>query len=442
MSNEISMIILMFVVFLFGIMSGFPLGFVLGGVGVIFGFFVWGFNITYMSVIQIYNTLDNYILLAIPLFIFMANVMSQSGISERLFGKAPLLFGSIRGGVGVSVMLIATLLAACTGIVGASVTTMGLTALPIMRKQNFDKNMSLGIVCAGGSLGILIPPSIMLVTMASYTTLSVGKLFAGALLPGLLLSFLYICYILIRCYLQPQCAPSSSSPKSFGKNIKLDIIEILLKDLLPAVAIIFGVLGSILLGIATVTEAASVGVLLTFLLMTIYRQFSWDKMFNIITSTAKTSCMVLTTILGAAVFSSTFFGLGGKKILLNLLEGFNISNWAVFLIVMSIFFFLGFIMDWVQIVPLCFPIFLPLLVQMGFNELWSSVLIALILQTAFMTPPVGAALFYLRGVAPDDVTINNIIRGIVPFTAIVIIAVIICLTLPDIVLWLPKSLFG
>jgi len=440
MGNEI-LLSLMLITLVIGLLGGYPLGFVMGGVGFIFGFIEWGPRVFMMGSLRIFSVMNNSVLMAIPLFILMANFMSNSGISDRLFGTAPYLFGKTRGGLGITVILISTLLAACTGIIGASVTSMGLTALPVLRRYKYNKELSLGLICAGGSLGILIPPSIMLVIMAAYTTLSVGQLFAAAFLPGFLLSSLYMVYIFGISYLRPEYGPALSN-EELGKVNRAKVVGLFFINMLPTLAIIFGVLGSILMGIATATEAAAVGVLLTFFLVLVYKEFSWNNLRKIISSTATTSCMVLTIIAGAAVFTSTFFGLGGRQMVTELVLGMELSRYGLLGLVIVIVFLLGFIMDYTQIIPLVFPIFLPMLIGFDFDLLWIVILIAVTLQTCFLTPPVGPALNYLKGVAPKDVSMADICRGIVPFTVIILIGVFICILFPEIVLWLPKITIG
>jgi len=440
MGNEI-ILLLMLITLIAGLLGGFPLGFVMGGVGFIFGFIEWGPRVFLMGVLRIFNVMSNPVLMAVPLFILMANFMSNSGIADRLFGTAPYLFGKTKGGLGITVILISTLLAACTGIIGASVTTMGLTAFPVLRRYKYNKELSLGLICAGGSLGILIPPSIMLVIMAAYTTLSVGQLFAAAFIPGFLLSSLYMIYILTISYLRPRYGPALPK-EELEKVNRVKVMGLFLINMVPALVIIFGVLGSILMGIATATEAAAVGVLLTFILVLIYREFSWLSLKKIIASTATTSCMVLTIIAGAAVFTSTFFGLGGRQMVTEFMLGLELSRYGLLSVVVIIVFLLGFIMDYTQIIPLVFPIFLPMLTAFNFDLLWLVMLIAVTLQTCFLTPPVGPALNYLKGVTPKDVSMADICRGIIPFTVIILIGVFLCILFPDIILWLPRITFG
>ena len=439
MGNEI-ILLLMVITLIIGLLAGFPIGFVMGGIGFGFGFLVWGPKVFLMGTLRIFSVMNNTVLMAVPLFILMANFMSKSGIADRLFGTAPYLFGKTKGGLGITVILISTLLAACTGIIGASVTSMGLTAFPVLRRYKYNKELSLGLICAGGSLGILIPPSIMLVIMAAYTTLSVGQLFAAAFLPGFLLSFLYIVYILVVSNLRPGYGPALSA-NELEKVNRVKIVGMFFLNMLPALVIIFGVLGSKLMGIATATEAAAVGVLLTFVLVLIYKEFSWMSLKKIISSTAITTCMVLTIIVGATVFASTFFGLGGRQIITGYVLGLELSSYALLGLVIIVVFLLGFIMDYTQIIPLVFPIFLPMLTDKGFDLLWLVMLIAVTLQTCFLTPPVGPALNYLKGVTPIDVSMADICRGVIPFTIIILFGVFLCILFPEIILWLPRIAF-
>jgi tripartite ATP-independent transporter DctM subunit len=429
----------MFSGLLIGLLMGHSLAFVLGGLAVIFGFLGWGSGAFYMFIGRIYDIMDNYILIAIPLFIFMARFLDSSGVAEKLFDAMRYLFGPVRGGIAVTVIVVSTLFGACTGIIGASVVTMGLLALPMMLKYGYDKRLSSGCITAGGSLGILIPPSIMLIVMGNQANLSVGKLFAGALGPGILLSVLYVTYILIKCGVNPKLGP----PVSLEERRKVSNREIaimVLKSLVPPMILILGVLGSIFLGIATPTEASGVGVVLSFLLVVAYRKFSWKSFYSMVKETATTTSMVLIVLVGATCFTGVFLGLGGGDVVRDLILGIGFGKWGTFIFMMVILFVLGMFIDWIGIVMIVFPIFLPIADQLGFDRLWFVVTMALMLQDSFLTPPFGYALFYLKGVAPPEVKTKDIYMGSLPFWEIMEVSIIIVVLFPQIITWLPSVL--
>jgi len=436
-ANPLLFTVLMFTGLLVGIFLGHPLAFVLGGLAVIFGYIGWGTEVFFMFVNRVFGVMDNYILVAIPLFVLMAQFLDLSGVAERLFDTMRYLFRTLRGGIAVTVVLVSTLFGACTGIIGASVVTMGVVALPLMLKYQYNKRLSCGVITAGGALGILIPPSIMLVVMGQQSNLSVGKLFAGAIIPGLILSGLYITYIIIKCYFNPEWAPGLSKEELAavsGKELLLRSI----KTVLPAAFLIIGVLGSIFTGVATPTEAAGLGSALAFVLMIFYGNFSWQNLQRAVVETTKITSMVLIILVGATCFTSVFMGMGGDKVVSDFILGVGFGKWGTFLIMMVILFFLGMFIDWIAIVMLVFPIFLPIAEQLGFDKLWFVVIIAVMLQDCFLTPPFGAALFYLRGVAPESVTTADIYWGAFPFWRLMELGLIICCVFPETITWLPS----
>ncbi len=430
----------MFVGLLIGLFMGHHLAFVLGGLAVLFGYFGgWGATSFYMFLNRTWGTMDNYILVCIPLFILMAQLLDQSGVAEELFDTMRYLFGPIRGGVAIAVVVVSTLFGACTGIIGASVVTMGLLSMPVMLKFNYNKRLASGCVCAGGSLGILIPPSIMLVVMADQSASSVGKLFAGAVIPGLILSGLYIGYILIRCAIKPQDGPALSKEErakvSGGKLTKM-----VFKSLIPPMILILGVLGSIFAGIATPTEAAGVGAMIAFFMTLAYGKFTFSGLKTAVVNTAKTTSMVIIILVGAACFSSIFMGSGGGDVVRDFIFGIGFGKWGTFIIMMVILFFLGMFIDWIGIIMITFPIFLPIAKELGFDKIWFVVTMAVMLQDSFLTPPFGYALFYLRGVAPPEVKTSDIYWGAFPFWRLMEIGLIIVVVWPATITWLADLL--
>jgi tripartite ATP-independent transporter DctM subunit len=425
----------MFVGLLIGLFMGHHLAFVLGGLAVIFGYLGWGPTSFYMFLNQTWGIMDNYILVCIPLFILMAQLLDQSGVAEELFNTMLYVFGPIRGGLAVAVVVVSTLFGACTGIIGASVVTMGLLGMPVMLKYNYNKRLASGAICAGGSLGILIPPSIMLVVMADQGALSVGKLFAGAVIPGLILAGLYVGYILIRCWIKPQDGPALSLEERQAVS-KMQLTKMIIKTMIPPMILIFGVLGSIFAGIATPTEAAGVGAVLAFAMTVAYGRFTLSGLKAAVVNTAKTTSMVIIILVGAACFSSIFMGSGGGEVVKNFIFGIGLGKWGTFVVMMIILFFVGMFIDWMGIIMITFPIFLPIARELGFDKVWFVVTMAVMLQDSFLTPPFGYALFYLRGVAPPEVTTGDIYWGAFPFWRLMEVGLIIVVVWPATITWL------
>jgi tripartite ATP-independent transporter DctM subunit len=413
----------MFAGILIGLFMGHPLAFVLGGLATIFGYIGWGPSCFYLFLNQIWGTMDNYILVCIPLFILMAQLLDQSGVAEDLFDTMRYLFGPIKGGIAIAVVVVSTLFGACTGIIGASVVTMGLLGMPVLLKYGYNKRLASGAICAGGTLGILIPPSIMLVVMADQSALSVGKLFAGAIVPGLILSAMYILYILIRCTIKPEDGPSLSKEERAAMPNKTLFFRIL-KSMVPPTILVMGVLGSIFMGIATPTEAAGVGALLAFLMTVAYGKFTWSGLKMAVTNTARTTSMVIIILAFASCFSGVFMGSGGGAVVKEFIFGIGFGKWGTFF----------------GIIMITFPVFLPIATDLGFDKVWFVVTIAVMLQDSFLTPPFGYALFYLRGVAPPEVSTADIYWGAFPFWRLMELGLIACVIWPQSILWLANTL--
>jgi tripartite ATP-independent transporter DctM subunit len=427
--------VLMFAGLLIGLFMGHPLAFVLGGLAVIFGYIGWGPSVFYVFMNRIWGTMDNYVLLAIPLFIFMAQFLDRSGVAEELFNALRFVMGQTRGGIGLAVVAVSTVFAACTGIIGASVVTMGLLALPMMRKYGYDEELSYGAICAGGSLGILIPPSIMLVVMASQATLSVGKLFAGAIIPGLILAGLYMAYIGIRCVLNPELGPPISKEER-ATVTNMQLFKMVMKSLVPPAILVLGVLGSIFFGIATPTEAAGVGAFLAFLMVVGYGKFTWKGLYEAVVQTAKTNAMVIIILCGATCFTGVFLGVGGGDVVTDFVNGLGLGKWGTFWVMQLIVLLLGAFIDWIGIVLICFPLFLPIAQNLGFDPIWFVICMAVNLQASFVTPPFGYALFYIKGVDPDNIDIKRVYKGIIPFVIMIVIGLAITTYFPETVTWL------
>lgn len=419
------------------VMFGHPIAFVFGGLAVIFGFLLRGPAVFFIFTSQIMGTMDSWLLVAITMFIFMANLLVESGIADGLFESLRYLMGPLRGGVAVAVILVCTILAACTGVVGASVVSVGLVALPVMLKYGYDKGLAAGCICAGGTLGILIPPSIMMIALADLTGLSAGKLLVGGILPGIILAGLFMLYSLIICYINPKMGPALTAEERAALPMKKVLLEAV-KSLVPPGVLIFGVLGIIFTGIATPTEASAVGAFLAFLMACVYRRFSWRMLKNAVAGTAKTTCMVMIIIVATNCYTAVFLDLGGGVMLKEFLLGLGLGKWSIFFIIMLIIFILGMPIEWVGIIYLVMPVFLPIITELGFDPLWFTLCVAVNLQNAFLSPPAGASLFYLQGITQGTLTTADIFRGVWPFVILQLIGLAICIAFPSLVLYLPN----
>lgn len=440
MSPEL-LTVLMFAGLLVGLFMGHPIAFVLGGVAVIFGFLGPGPDVFGLIITRIYGAMDNYVLVAVPMFIFMARLLSDSGVADRMFDAMRQLLGAVRGGLALAVIAVCVVLAATTGIIGASMTVMGLMALPSMMQHGYQKELSTGAIAAGGSLGILIPPSIMLVIMGSYASISVGQLFAAALFPGLMLATLYLLYVGILTFFKPELGPPVGEAER-AQTSTGQLLGLLALRVVPPMLLILGVLGSLFAGIATATEAASIGALIALLLVIAYGRFTWRGFVESVVESGKTITMVLFVIVGATAFSGVFIAGGGIEVVGDALTGLGLGRWGTLAAMMLIVFLLGMFLDWLGIILICFPLFLPLAAELGFDRLWLVVLMAIVLQTSFLTPPFGYALFYLRGVAPEGVRTVHIYRGVLPFIALILLGGVLTCVFPEIILWLPRTIFG
>jgi tripartite ATP-independent transporter DctM subunit len=440
MAPELSAI-LMFAGVLVGVMSGFPVAFVFGSLGLIFGLVTWGpQQIFHLFPIRAYGVLSEYIFACVPLFVFMGCMIEKAGIAELAYDIMYKWFGPVRGGLAIATVVICTLFAATTGIIGASVVTMGLLALPAMVRRGYNKPLATGCVCAGGTLGILIPPSIMLVIYAPMAGVSVAKMLFGALIPGLILASLYILYIVIACLIKPgwgPALPAEERPKmQLGSVLREGVFSFF-----PFIFLILAVLGTIFFGLAAPTEAAAMGSAGSILLTALYGKLTLKNLKEAVYMTLRVSTMVIFVALGANLFTGTFLGLGGGDAVANFMERLGLGPWGVFLLVLGIIFMLGMLIDWIGILYLMVPIFGPLLSKLGFDPLWAGISICVLLQSSFLTPPFAFSIFYLKGIAPPGVTLNHIYKGVVPFVILQAIGVALVLAYKPLVLWLPNMMF-
>ena len=427
----------MFVTLVFFLFMGHPLAFVLGGVGVFFGFVFIGPHFFGIFMDRIFGTMDNFVLVAITLFILMGNFLAMSGVADNLFKAMRILLGPIRGGVGIAVVAVCIVFAACTGIIGASVVTMGLLAGPMLIRCGYSRELTMGTIAAGGSLGLLIPPSIMLIMMADQAGLSAGKLLMAGVVPGVTMGGLYMLYIAIRCGINPKVGPTVPATELAMIPVSRRITDAL-RYAVPPVVLIFCVLGAIFFGIATPTEAAGVGAFVGFLMALAYRKLTWNNFADCLYRTSRTATMVVIIIVGATCFTGVFLGLGGGRAIVDALLGLGLGKWGTYILIMAIYVVLGCFIDWIGIIMITFPIFLPLAQQLGFDPLWFVAMLAINLQISFLTPPFGYALFYLAGLKIDGVGLSNIYWGVVPFLVLQVLGVAICTLFPQVVLWLPN----
>jgi tripartite ATP-independent transporter DctM subunit len=432
--------ILMLVLFLAFLMLGFPIAFTLMALGVGFGYFTQGDSIFQLFVQRTYSVMSNDVLISIPLFLFMGYVIERANILDRLFRSIQLAAGWLPGSLAVATLITCSLFATATGIVGAVVTLMGLLAFPAMLRAGYDTRIASGVVCAGGCLGILIPPSVMLILYGATAGVSVVKLYAAAFFPGLALAGMYVLYVIVRVMMKPSLAPQLPAEE---RNVPaLTIIWALLTSFFPLVTLIVAVLGCIIFGLATPSEAAAIGALGAVILALAYRSFSLDKMKDSVFLTARASAMVCWLFVGSAVFSAVFALLGGQRLVEEFIMGLNLGPVGFLILTQIIIFVLGWPLEWTEIIVIFLPIFLPLLDHFGIDPIFFGVLVALNLQTSFLSPPVAMAPFYLKGVAPKHVSIDEIFSGVMPFIFIVVFAMILLYTWPGFALWLPSYLYG
>ena len=425
------------------LMAGFPVTFTLLGTALFFGMIGFGWSFFNLLPLRIWGVITNVTLIAVPLFVFMGVMLERSGLAEELLDTMGLLFGRLRGGLAISVVAVGALLGASTGIVGATVVTMGLLAVPTMLRRGYQKELATGTVSASGTLGQIIPPSIVLVLIGDIVGVSVGDLFLGAVLPGLVLVGLYTLYILAVAYLRPELAPAL--PREELDSISTGQMAARVgKALIPPLFLMIAVLGSIFAGIASPTEAAAVGAVGATLLTVINRKFKMEILRAVMLTTVRLTCMVFIILCGAAAFGLVFRGLGGDGLVRTFLGSLahQYSHGVVLAIVMGLIFFIGFFLDFIEITFIHVPVLAPIMIDFGYDPVWFCILIAVNLQTSFMTPPFGFSLFYLKAVTPPEISTGHIYRGIIPFVVFQLIGLLIVIFFPQLATWLPDLVFG
>jgi len=419
------------------LLLGFPVAFTLGAVAIIFGLPTLGLEFFDLLPLRIWGIVKNYTLLAVPLFIFMGVVMQKSGIAEDLLETMALLFGRVRGGLTISIVVVGGLLAATTGVVGATVVTMAVIALPAMLKHGYKPELSSGVIAASGTLGQLIPPSIVLVLLGDVVGIPVGRLFAGAVVPGLLLITGFIIYIAVYAAKNPEAAPMPDVSLMRG-DADARLAMRVVKSLLPPLLLVFAVLGSIFFGVASPTESAAFGALGALILAAMHKRLNKENLLGAARNTTRLTSMVFLILVGATAFGLVFRGLGGDTLVYSIMTSLPGGHWGFLATSMLVIFVLGFFLDFLEISFIVVPILGPIAQSMGIDLLWFTILIAVNLQTSFLTPPFGFSLFYLKAAAPKEISISHIYRGVIPFIAIQALVLVLLITLPQIILWLPN----
>ncbi|MAA65836.1 MAG: TRAP transporter permease DctM/Q [Alteromonadaceae bacterium] len=429
--------LLFFGALLFFLVLGLPLTFVLGGVSVVFLYFTWGFDSFFMVASQIWSTMESFTLVAIPLFVYMAMILERTGVANDLYRMMHLWWGGVRGGLAIGTLGICALFAAMCGISGAAVVAMGTIALPSMLERGYDKNMALGCINTGGGWGILIPPSILMILYSLITGVSVGKMFAAGILPGILLMVLTTAYIIIRCYFQPHLAPAlppeerATWPEKFRA----------LRAVILPIAIVVMVLGSIIAGITTPTEAAAVGVIGELISAAVYSRFNWALLHDAAIRTFKLTGMIMWILFAAHAFSAAYQSMGAQELIEGLMQMIPGGPWGIVLSMMLIVFLLAMVLDPVGIMLITLPVFIPIVESLGFDPIWFGILFVINMEIGYMTPPFGFNLFYLKGVVPPSITMQDIYKSIIPFVLVQVVGMGIIMVFPDIATYLPELFF-
>ncbi len=437
--NEYSAL-LMFPAIIGVLFLGFPIALSLMGVALFFGLWAFGPAVIFQFVEKVDDVATNYILAAVPLFIFMGSMLERSGIADRLFEAIHLWTKKLPGGLAIGTVIMCIIFAASSGIIGATETVVGLLAIPIMMRHAYDKGLISGTICAGGSLGTIIPPSIVVVILGPVADVSVGDLFVGMVIPGMIMASCYILYILIRCTLRPQDGSSlqdDEDPVSISERIKVT-----LSALLPPIVLIFAVLGSIMFGWAAPTEAAGMGALGSIVLAIAYKKFSLGILHQTLLKTLKITCMILLILLGGMMFSGVFIGSGGVAVTTQLIEQSQLAPWATLAVFLLISFLAGFVLEWISVLLIFIPVFMPIVKAIGFDPVWFCILFLIVIQTSYLTPPMAPAIFYLRGISPPEIKLQDMFKGVIPFILLQLITLAIVATFPQTVLWLPNKMLG
>lgn len=419
---------------------GFPVAFCMMVTAVLFGLVVFGDKVVYQFIEKIDDIASNFVLAAVPLFVFMGSMLERSGIANHLFEAIHIWTRRLPGGLALATVLMCILFAASSGVIGATESVVGLLTIPIMLRYAYDKGLISGVICAGGSLGTIIPPSVVAVVIGPLADVSVGDILYGMSFPGLLMGGLYLVYIFVRCVLDPSLGPRippSPDDPTFAQKLWIST-----RNLVPPVLLIFAVLGSILLGWSSPTEAAAIGALASVGLTVLYGNFSGKALYEAIIKTLKVTTMIMTVLMAGTLFTGVFIGAGGIATANRLIGELNLSPWMLLSLLMTIIFIAGFFLDWISIVLIFVPIFTPLIRTAGFDPVWFCVLFLIMIQTSYLSPPMAPAIFYLRAVAPPEITIRHMYRGVVPFIVLQLLTLALTMVFPQLVTWLPSRMLG
>ena len=431
--------LLMFPALFVLIFLGFPVAFSLIGVAFVFGVITFGDAAFFQFTQKIEDVASNFVLAAVPLFVFMGSMLERSGIAEQLFSAVHLWTRRLPGGLAVGTVVMCIIFAASTGVIGATETVVGLLAIPAMMKYSYSKSLISGTICAGGSLGTIIPPSVVVVVLGPVANVSIGDLMVGMIFPGLILSALYIVYIVALCLVRPEAGPRVREADDVALAEKLIITA---KALLPPLFMIFAVLGSLMLGWAAPTEAAAIGAAGAFVLTVLYGRFTLQTFWQALMKTIVVTSMIMFILLAGSLFTGVFVAAGGMGVIRGLINALEIGPWGLLAVFLALVFIAGFFLEWISILLIFVPLFMPFVLQGGFDPVWFCMLILVMIQTSYLTPPMAPAIFYLRGVAPDSITLMDMYRGVVPFIVIQIITLGIVIAFPQTALWLPEQVLG
>ena len=422
------------------IFLGFPIAFSLLSVAVVFGIYVFGDAVFFQFIQKIEDVASNFVLAAVPLFVFMGSMLERSGIAEQLFGAVHLWTKRLPGGLAIGTIIMCIIFAASTGVIGATETVVGLLAIPAMMRHKYSNSLISGTICAGGSLGTIIPPSVVVVVMGPIANVSIGSLMVGMIFPGLILSALYIVYIVILCIFSPTAGPRPGpDPDEPPFAEKLLITA---KALIPPLVMIFAVLGSIMLGWAAPTEAAGLGALGALVLTVLYGRFTFKSFWQALIKTLVVTSMIMFILMAGSLYTGVFVGNGGMSLMRDIIEALDVGYWGLLTIFLGLIFIAGFFLEWISILLIFLPIFMPFVRSMGMDPVWFCMLVLIMIQTSYLTPPMAPAIFYLRGVAPPEITLRQMYAGVTPFIAIQVIALVVVAAFPETALWLPEQILG
>ena len=431
--------LMMFPVLMICIFIGFPVAFSLMGVAVFFGYLRFGDLLVHQLVAKVDDVASYYVLSAVPLFIFMGCMLEKSGVSEKLFEAMHLITRKLPGGLAIATVILCVFFAAASGVVGAAESVVGLMVITVMLRHGYNRGLISGTICAGGSLGTIIPPSVVVVILSPIAGVGVGNLFVGIMIPGLILAALYILYILMRCIIWPHDGPADSS-QSEGRTL-IQSLWIIISALVPLLTLIFSVLGSIMLGWATPTEAGAMGAVGTIILTILYGTFKLQYLNDAFLKTLRITSMIVTILLGGMMFASIFVALGGLSVVRNFFEVSNLTVWPTILIFLLITFVAGFVLEFISIMIIIVPVAVAVLRPMGVDDVWFCILFLIVIQTSYLTPPMAPAIFFLRGISPPELRLTDMYRGVIPFIALHFVCLALIVIFPELALWLPELMF-